>query len=92
MMTFALRPLALASAMLALSASAACAQVDQGPPSSLPVRQVTLFTSGVSYTERSGQVDGDASIPLLFRTAQINDILKSLVLLDRGGKVQPATS
>ncbi len=69
----------------------AWAQAPQTAPSSLPVRQVTLFTSGVSYTERGGSVDGDATVPLLFRTAQINDILKSLVLLDQTGQVQPAT-
>jgi hypothetical protein len=60
------------------------------PPSPLPVARITLFNSGVSYTERSGQVEGDATVPLTFRTAQINDILKSMVLLDAGGKVQPA--
>ncbi len=57
----------------------------------LPVKQVTIFTSGVSYTERAGTIDGDAEVPLSFRTMQINDILKSMVLLDQGGKVQPAT-
>lgn len=67
------------------------AQRPEAPPSSLPVRGVTLFTSGVSYIERGGEVDGDATVPLLFRTAQINDILKSLVLLDAKGTVQPAT-
>jgi hypothetical protein len=67
------------------------AQENAGPPSPLPVRQVTLFTSGVSYVERGGQVEGDAAVPLTFRTAQINDILKSMVLLDERGKVQPAT-
>jgi hypothetical protein len=36
-------------------------------------------------------VDGNATVPLVFHTAQINDILKSMVLIDRGGKVQPAT-
>ena len=50
-----------------------------------------MFTSGVSYTERAGDVEGSAAVPLLFRTAQINDILKSMVLIDRTGKVQPAT-
>ena len=67
------------------------ARAQQAPASTLPVKNVTLFTSGVAYTERAGTVDGDAAIPLTFRTAQINDILKSLVLIDRGGKVQPAT-
>ena len=61
------------------------------PSSTLPVRRITLFTSGVSYTERGGTVDGDATVPLLFRTPQINDILKSMVLIDRQGQVQPAT-
>lgn len=56
----------------------------------LPVKSVTLFSSGVSYTLREGEVIGDATIPLAFRTAQINDILKSLVLLDEQGTVQPA--
>ena len=67
------------------------AQAQKDAPSPLPVRQVTLFTSGVAYTERAGTVDGTAEVPLMFRVAQINDILKSLVLLDRGGQVQPAT-
>ena len=58
-------------------------------PDPLPVRQVTVFTSGVSYIERGGAVTGDATVPLLFRTAQINDILKSLTLADADGQVQP---
>jgi hypothetical protein len=67
------------------------AQAPAAPPSPLPVRQVTLFTSGVSYTERAGEVDGNAAVPLVFRTAQINDILKSMVLIDEAGRVRPAT-
>ncbi len=74
-----------------LFARFAAAQAPGGPPSPLPVRSVTLFTSGVAYTERGGEVTGDASVPLIFRTAQINDILKSMVLLDSAGTVQPAT-
>ncbi|WP_394796770.1 DUF4139 domain-containing protein [Armatimonas sp.] len=66
----------------------------QGPAkaqeSALPVRAVTLFSSGVAYTQREGEVSGNATVPLTFRTAQINDILKSLVLIDEKGKVQPA--
>lgn len=55
----------------------------------LPVKAVTLFSSGVSFTLREGEVEGNTSLPLSFRTAQINDILKSLVLLDDKGTVQP---
>lgn len=69
----------------------ALAQAPASAPSTLPVRQVTLFTSGVAYTERGGSVEGDATISLLFRIAQINDILKSMVLLDQTGQVQAAT-
>src|SRR3954447_12095235 len=52
----------------------------------VPVRQVVLFSSGVGYFEHFGTVQGDGSTELRFKSAQINDILKSLVLqdLDKG--------
>ncbi len=51
----------------------------------VPVRLVTLFSSGVGYFEHSGKVIGDSSTELHFKTQQINDILKSLVLEDLDG-------
>lgn len=51
----------------------------------LPITQVTLYTSGVGYFERGGVVDGEAAQTLLFPVGQINDVLKSLVVLDGGG-------
>ena len=58
----------------------------------LPVTQVVLFSSGVGYFQRDGQVDGHARIDLLFPQADINDLLKSLVLQDLGGgQVAPVT-
>ena len=77
-------------APLAPAARAAAAPKGSTTPGTLPIRDVVLFTSGVSYIQREGDVTGDATVPLLFRTAQINDILKSLILLDEGGRVQPA--
>lgn len=54
----------------------------------LPVASVTLFSSGVGWFEHSGKVDGEATAELRFRTGQINDVLKSLVLEDLdGGKI-----
>src|SRR5436309_2926074 len=52
----------------------------------VPVRQVVLYSSGVGYFEHFGNVKGTVSTELRFKTAQINDILKSLVLedLDKG--------
>ena len=58
----------------------------------LPLRQVVLFSSGVGYFQREGVVQGDATVQLAFRTEQINDLLKSLVLMDRdGGQIAPVT-
>jgi hypothetical protein len=81
-------PAAGATPAQAAAPPAAAASPVTGP---LPIREVVLFSSGVAYTQRSGEVNGDAVVPLVFRTTQINDILKSLVLLDENGTVQPAT-
>ena len=63
-----------------------------GQSADLPIHRVTLYTSGVGYFERSGTVDGDATQTLLFPVGQVNDVLKSLVLLDTGGgTVRPVT-
>jgi hypothetical protein len=51
----------------------------------LPVNRIVLFTSGVGYFEREGQVDGNVRVDLQFHTRSINDLLKSLVLQDKGG-------
>jgi hypothetical protein len=52
----------------------------------IPVREVVLFSSGVGYFEHFGQVKDNSATVLHFKTEQINDILKSLVLqdLDKG--------
>jgi hypothetical protein len=58
----------------------------------VPVKSVMLFSSGVGYFEHAGTVRGDGSTELSFKTTQINDILKSLVLQDLdGGKVTTIT-
>src|SRR5262249_29149216 len=51
----------------------------------LPVTRITLFSSGVGYFHREGQIDGNARIDLQFPQETINDLLKSLVLQDTGG-------
>src|SRR5947209_20027765 len=52
----------------------------------LPLREVILYSSGVAYFERAGQIDGSGSVDLRFRTEEINDLLKSMVVQDRGGR------
>ena len=59
--------------------------VPQAIPTSVPVNTVMLFSSGVGYFEHAGTVRGDGSTELRFRTNQINDILKSLVVQDQSG-------
>ena len=54
-------------------------------PTNVPVKVVVLFSSGVGYFQHEGMVAGDSTTEIRFKTNQINDILKSLVLMDRGG-------
>jgi hypothetical protein len=51
----------------------------------LPIGQVVLFSSGVGYFQREGQVEGDARVDLTFPVQDINDLLKSMVLRDLDG-------
>src|SRR3954467_11121192 len=51
----------------------------------VPVARVALFSSGVGYFEHAGTVHGDGTPELRFRTSQMNDVLKSLVVQDEGG-------
>lgn len=53
----------------------------------LSVSRVVMFTNGVAYIEHSGTVQGDSNLSLSFKVGQINDLLKSLVLIDEGGSV-----
>jgi len=50
----------------------------------LPIKRVVLFKHGVGHFEREGQIKGDASIDLYFRASEMNDVLKSLTVLDLG--------
>lgn len=53
-----------------------------GATESLPIRRITLYRSGVGSFDRRGLVDANATIQLKFDASQINDILKSMVVLD----------
>lgn len=56
--------------------------------SSLPIRRVILYSNGVAYFERRGFVTGNAEINLSFKQSQVDDVLKSMVVLDLGqGKI-----
>ena len=50
----------------------------------LPVTRVILYKNGVGYFEHSGHVRGSQDVNVDFTTAQLNDVLKSLTVLDLG--------
>ncbi|NOT63298.1 MAG: hypothetical protein HOP19_24075 [Acidobacteria bacterium] len=54
------------------------------PSNNLPLKRVILYSNGVAYFERRGQVSGKAEINLAFKQSQVDDVLKSLVVLDLG--------
>jgi hypothetical protein len=51
---------------------------------SLPIRRVILYSNGVAYIERRGTITGQAEISLSFKQSQVDDVLKSMIVLDLG--------
>ena len=49
------------------------------------MRQVILYKHGVGYFERSGQLAAGESARLDFKAAEMNDVLKSLTVEEKGG-------
>jgi hypothetical protein len=50
----------------------------------LPVTRVILYKNGVGYFEHAGRLRGSQEVNVDFTTAQLNDVLKSLTVLDLG--------
>jgi len=63
------------------------AAVNEGRESAakLPVRRVVLYKNGVGYFEHLGRVRGSQDVRIDFTSAQLNDVLKSLTVLDLAG-------
>jgi hypothetical protein len=51
----------------------------------LPVRQVVLYKHGVGFFERSGSLAPGETARLDFKAAEMNDVLKSLTVNEKGG-------
>jgi chaperonin cofactor prefoldin len=66
--------------LASLSLAGALAQ-----PGELPVRHVVLYKHGVGFFERSGKLAAGEAARLDFRAAEMNDVLKSLTILEAGG-------
>ena len=50
----------------------------------LPVKRVVLYKNGVGYFEHAARVQGTQELNIDFTTAQLNDVLKSLTVVDLG--------
>ena len=54
----------------------------------MPVKRVVLYKNGVGYFEHQGTVEGKQDVAVSFTSGQLNDVLKSLTVLDlNGGKI-----
>ncbi|HUJ95743.1 MAG TPA: carboxypeptidase regulatory-like domain-containing protein [Terriglobales bacterium] len=60
----------------------AAVPVDSG--ARLPVRRVVLYKNGVGYFEHTARVHGNQELNIDFTTGQLNDVLKSLTVVDLG--------
>ncbi|OJH36176.1 hypothetical protein [Cystobacter ferrugineus] len=61
-------------------------------PLSLPIRRVVLYKHGVGYFERRGTVEGGETLHLDFKARDMNDVLKSMTVLDLSGGSVSAVS
>jgi hypothetical protein len=59
-------------------------QAESAASPALPVRRVILYKTGVGYFEHLGNVRNRQSITIRFTSAQLNDVLNSLTVLDLG--------
>ncbi|MGI8741064.1 MAG: hypothetical protein ACR2NN_00560 [Bryobacteraceae bacterium] len=56
-----------------------------GMAAEIPVREVILYKSGVGYFERAGDLRPGESARLDFKATDMNDVLKSLTVGEKGG-------
>src|SRR5262249_10251763 len=58
----------------------------------LPLKRVVLFSSSVGFFEHGGTVEENQQIEFTFKTDDINDLLKSMVVQDRDGGLVSAVN
>src|ERR1700691_6048827 len=52
---------------------------------SLPIKRVVLYKNGVGYFEHLGRIQNNQQVTIAFTSGQLNDVLKSLTVLDLNG-------
>jgi Carboxypeptidase regulatory-like domain len=78
--------LLISIALLLVSAPALWAQAE----APLPVRKVVLYKNGVGYFEHRGQTRAAGPVAIELPSSQLDDVLKSLTVIDLGGGGQVA--
>ena len=86
-----LAPVVCALVVVSLQATRAQTPVRRAPaiqrptsPDRLPVRRVILYKNGIGYFEHLGKVRGNETVAIDFNSSQLNDVLKTLTVLDLG--------
>jgi hypothetical protein len=60
----------------------------QDDSASLPIKRVVLYKNGVGYFEHLGGIQNNQQVTIAFTSGQLNDVLKSLTVLDlNGGRI-----
>ncbi|MEM6787847.1 MAG: hypothetical protein AAF715_10055, partial [Myxococcota bacterium] len=76
----------LACIFALISSLSACSHTERSrfpsAASPLGLSRVVLYRNGVGYFERQGEIEGD-ELRIRVRKDQINDLLKSLTIVDR---------
>ena len=83
-----MRTLKLGSLALLALVSAGCANGRSAFPTTstdLGLERVVLYRNGIGYFERHGEID-DSTLRIRVRRDQINDLLKSLTVVDKNGQ------
>lgn len=78
------RSLAVAAAVVFCLVGAQTVVAGEAGDGKLPLRRVVLFTSGVGYFEHIGTVNPPEPAVFYFRPLEMVDVIRSLVVLDRG--------
>ena len=74
----------LAAALLSLAACGGARSPYATTGGALELSKVVLYRNGVGYFERGGKVEGD-TLTIRVRKDQVNDLLKSLTVVERSG-------
>ena len=81
----AFRTSSKSTALASISNPSSAKSDDPSTVSNLPVRRVVLYKNGVGYFEHLGGIRGNENVHIDFTSGQLNDVLKSLTVLDLSG-------